>query len=384
MRVVYVDFVGNGGMLHYAESLHTAMASLLNSSLMLPRLQDGPRPSHGSVVDKVTRKYNPLYYRRIADQLMATYNPDLVHITSKSTGLRPFIARLRGQGVPVIYTLHDPTPHSEHMTLWGALAEQYYRAYETPWILRNCDAIHLHSTFQIHELQQRYDIHGDMRAYVVSHGGGATEKVLLGSETPHELEIGRGRFSFLFFGRIEPYKGVTVLLDAFEQLLKIQPDCRLIVAGDGHFDPRPSLPSAAVVVLNRFIKDSEVRAIFQASQAIVLPYLSATQSGVIPLAYSFSRPVICSNVGGLPDMVAEGRTGLMVPAGQVGALAQAMITMARNESDARTMGERGRSYMHEHFSWGAIAEQHKVQYAKLVSGRRLQSNQARDIQAHAG
>ncbi|HFE54124.1 MAG TPA: glycosyltransferase, partial [Bacteroidetes bacterium] len=69
---------------------------------------------------------------------------------------------------------------------------------------------------------------------------------------------------------------------------------------------------------------------FAAADAVVLPYLTATQSGIVPMAYAYGVPVITTSVGGLPEVVEEGRTGLLVPPGDAGALAQTIVRFCRD------------------------------------------------------
>jgi glycosyltransferase involved in cell wall biosynthesis len=329
-----------------------------------------------SFMTKLTMKYNPLYYRRMADAIARQYGPQLVHITSSSIGLMPFIARLRQQNIEVVYTIHDPDPHERKKRLWDVLVERYHYALQMPWILSNCSASHVHTKGQVTAIRGKY---GDRRAdklYVVQHGGGATIAVLSGTGMPKELQDESDLFTFLFFGRIEPYKGLSILLSAFEKLVAIYPSCRLVIAGAGVIREDIRLPSGQCVLINRFIGDSEIRWILERASVVVLPYVSATQSGVIPLAYEFSRTVICSDIGGLPEMVVVGRTGLIVPPGDVDALVNAMRSLAEDREATRKMGANARAHMTEHFSWQTVAQQHRAKYEALLAEKETQRSKA--------
>ncbi|MEO6582976.1 MAG: glycosyltransferase [Ferruginibacter sp.] len=122
----------------------------------------------------------------------------------------------------------------------------------------------------------------------------------------------------LFFGFIRKYKGLDILLDAMAQLQSGPPAPLLIVAGEFYEKRQPYDEQIQalgikknVTLLSDFVPDSEVKYYLCAADVVVQPYRSATQSGVTPLAYHFEVPMIVTNVGGLPSMVVENKTGLI-------------------------------------------------------------------------
>jgi glycosyltransferase involved in cell wall biosynthesis len=123
----------------------------------------------------------------------------------------------------------------------------------------------------------------------------------------------------LFFGFIRDYKGLDLLLKAFaDERLRALP-LKLIVGGEFYTDPRPYYDlldqlqlREHVIMHNEFIPDSAVADYFCASDLVVQPYKSATQSGVTQIAYHFNKPMIITNVGGLAEFVPDGRVGYIV------------------------------------------------------------------------
>lgn len=124
----------------------------------------------------------------------------------------------------------------------------------------------------------------------------------------------------LFFGLIRDYKGLDILLDAWA-LLKgrgATAGRRLLVAGEFYTDPQPYVERIErlglrdeVVLRGSFVPDDEVKYWFSAADSLVLPYRTATQSGVTQIAYRFGVPMIVTDVGGLPEIVPDGRAGFV-------------------------------------------------------------------------
>lgn len=135
----------------------------------------------------------------------------------------------------------------------------------------------------------------------------------------------------LFFGYVRKYKGLDMLLRAMPEIIKNNPKAKLLIAGEFYDDPKPyhdiiselALDSH-VRMINRFIPNEEVAKFYAACDVVMLPYRSATQSGILGIAYGFERPVIISDVGGLAESVEEGKTGFVVPPESPAALAEAV------------------------------------------------------------
>ncbi|GAB4242477.1 MAG: glycosyltransferase family 4 protein [Acidobacteriota bacterium] len=147
--------------------------------------------------------------------------------------------------------------------------------------------------------------------------------------------------TLLFFGNIRPYKGLDIFLRALARLKDAMP-FRAIVAGDFYMDPRPYRRLTEelglqdhVVWRDGYVPNEEVPRLFRSADLVVLPYIEATQSGVVPVAYLFDVPVIASDVGGLSEVVFEGRTGLLVPPGDPVRLAERILEYFRENRRER-------------------------------------------------
>ena len=127
-----------------------------------------------------------------------------------------------------------------------------------------------------------------------------------------------GRY-VLFFGFIRSYKGLDLLLDAMADTRLEQRDVKLIVAGEFYGDSKPYMDQIArlgiadrTVLCTDFIPDSQVNRYFRACDIVAQPYKSATQSGVTQIAFHFEKPMLVTNVGGLAEIVPDGKIGYVV------------------------------------------------------------------------
>ena len=127
-----------------------------------------------------------------------------------------------------------------------------------------------------------------------------------------------GRYA-LFFGFIRDYKGLDLLLDAMADRRLKELDVKLIVAGEFYGDPQPYTDQIArlgiadrVILHTQFIADHEVNRYFCAADVVAQPYKSATQSGVTQIAFNYDKPMIVTRVGGLPEIVPDGKVGFVV------------------------------------------------------------------------
>ena len=136
----------------------------------------------------------------------------------------------------------------------------------------------------------------------------------------------------LFFGWIREGKGLEVLLPAMRRVHMLLPSLRLIVAGNGeyYFDKSEYDGLDYISFINRFVPDYELANYIANCKFVIVPYTEATQSGVIMSAYAFAKPVLATNVGGLPEMVGSDEFGKIIQAGSEDALVDGIIEMAGN------------------------------------------------------
>jgi glycosyltransferase involved in cell wall biosynthesis len=148
----------------------------------------------------------------------------------------------------------------------------------------------------------------------------------------------------LFFGRIAPYKGLELLVKASRIVKKkMGHEFILLIAGEGDISLLKNHMSdddnAYIRILNKRVPYQEIPHLFKGAKFLILPYVDASQSGVIPLAYTFSKPVIVSNVGSLSEYVEHGKTGLIFAPSNTEQLANYIIDLVKNRELCTEMGK---------------------------------------------
>ena len=119
-------------------------------------------------------------------------------------------------------------------------------------------------------------------------------------------------------------------------------------------------------IYNKFISHEEVSELFQRASVVVLPYIDASQSGIVPIAYAFKKPVVVTNVGSIPEVVDDGKTGFIVPPRDSKALADAIIKLLKNDKLRKEMGEHAYKKMKEELSWDKIAKKTIEVYKEAI------------------
>jgi len=124
------------------------------------------------------------------------------------------------------------------------------------------------------------------------------------------------------------------------------------------------------IVYNENIPDTMVAELFQRASIVILPYIDGSQSGVIPQAYAFRKPVVVTKVGSLPEIVDEGITGCIVPPRDTKKLAGAIIDLLKDDERRKKMGENGHKKTREDLAWKNIAPKTIEVYKKALSKKR--------------
>jgi glycosyltransferase involved in cell wall biosynthesis len=296
---------------------------------------------------RADRRYWRLLWPPILMLAARLFQPDVVHMQEQADVTSAVMAGFFSRRFPLVVTVHDPAPHAGNDAEFLRQGAQPFR----DEIRSQAHAFHVHSGFALGEMQALY---GDRPIIQTEHG----EIHVPAPAERRAPEAGR----ILFFGRMEAYKGLGVLLGAMDRLRASGRDYTLVIAGRGDELDRLSPRARAmpgVRIIDRFLSPQDVIAEFQAAAVIVLPYVEATQSGVAAAAFANDRPVVASNTGGLPEIVEAEVNGLLVSPGDADDLADALD---------RVLGEEG---LHAKLAAGAHATQALIGWdavAALLTG----------------
>ena len=174
----------------------------------------------------------------------------------------------------------------------------------------------------------------------------------------------------LYFGIIRDYKGFDILLRSISELKKSELDFHLLAGGECYGSDEKFLQiiskldiSDYVTWHNNYIPDSEVSTYYSAADVVALPYRSASQSGIAQIAYNYDLPVIVTNVGGLPEIVDEGKSGFIIEPENSKEIAKLLETHLKNNSFSNM-----ENYIHtfkQKFSWDNFVEGIESVYSQL-------------------
>ena len=283
---------------------------------------------------------------------------DVIHVqTVKKEGIElPLIQKAsKKSGVPVVCTVHNVDPH-EHSEKGKRARRRWYDF---------CSALIVHNEASARELRIRYE--ADMsKLYVVPHGVYSVEK-----DSPQLLVRENDGTHFLFFGSIREYKGVDLLLEAIDRIPRERlKDMRFIIAGRQYpalyeFDLANRIEQLdlkkVVETRIRRIPDDEVSSLFEWADFAVFPYREIYGSGALLMSYSYSVPVIASNLPTFLEETENGSTGLLFKAEDPDSLASALLEACSIPSEEKSkMESEIVRLVREKFNWersaSAIAE----------------------------
>ena len=301
--------------------------SLQYPSLLFPgksQLVDSPAP-HDLHIERIVNTCNPLNWVMVGERLRKEA-PDMILMKYWTPFMAPCfgticrIARRNGK-TKVVCQIDNVEPHEHHL-----IDKQFNRYY-----LGAVDGF----------VYMSEQVGRELRAYTSAPAIFSSHPMFenFGERVEREVACERlgldvERKYLLFFGLIRDYKGLDMLLEAFERIE--DKSLRLLVAGEFYNDKeqyRALLERLGdrVVLHEGFVKDEDVKYYFSVVDALVLPYRTATQSGVTQIAYNFSVPMIVTRVGGLPEIVSDGRVGYVCEPNVEG-IADAIVRLYRDDS----------------------------------------------------
>jgi len=286
--------------------------SLQYPSFLFPgttQYSSDPAPERITIVSAIN-SVNPLNWIKVGNRLKKM-RPDIIVVRYWLPFMGPALGTIlrrvrKNRHAKIIAITDNVLPHEKRP------GDKLF----TKYFLASCDGYITMSEKVLHDLRQfisnkpatqvLHPLYDNFGARVTKEE--ARKKLGL---NPHDRII-------LFFGFIRKYKGLDILLEAMKILRQKNAGIKLLIAGEFYEDEKPYHEliakndlSSLIILRTGFIADKDVKYYLCAADAVIQPYRNATQSGVTPLAYHFEKPMVVTNVGSLPELVPDGKVGLV-------------------------------------------------------------------------
>jgi glycosyltransferase involved in cell wall biosynthesis len=265
---------------------------------------------------------------------------DIVHIQGHSYLFFLFLPLLKLKRKPIYWTMHDVDFRPSNPGIRGKLESlQVKLLCQNELLSRQVNGIIVHGS----KLKEKLISRGVCKSKI---------HVLPHFDYGYLLDINyksnddKSNEYILSFGKIKPYKGVDVLINAARIVRKkLGNKFRVMIVGKGSMKYLETLIRTEdldyLYIQNAFISEVQIPKLFRKAKFLVLPYKDGSQSGVVSLAYTFSKPVIVSNVGSISEYVEHGVTGFIFEAGDTTQLAKYIVELFESNDRCIDMGKKG-------------------------------------------
>jgi glycosyltransferase involved in cell wall biosynthesis len=362
MKVLLVDL----GIGAYSIALANALADLVSLTVIQPERLAAPWLSH------MNPKIKMIFYElpRIRDprnvlavtrllRMIDDLRPDVLHVQEVVNPWFSVLASLETHP-PTVTTIHDVARHpGEEKGAWLLTRTRKL-------MMRKSQAFIVHARILGDALADDWGIPKE-RIHVVPHGELGSLYLNLDGDGKHPTH--RDSSTVLFFGRILRYKGLGVLAAAMEIVRRSIPHAHLLIAGRGDAVSRylaESYSHDGVEVIDRYIPDSEVEALFHRAGVLVLPYLEASQSGVACLGMAMGTPIVATRIGGMAELIHDNVDGLLVPPADPQALANAIQGLITNDDLRNRLAAAAAQRCRQDLAWQNIARTTAKIYAEVI------------------
>lgn len=324
-----------GGIAHYTALMYRALAkkhdvTLVSYSMQYPKFLF--KKEQRDWENKTFQIEDALYWINTANPFncimsakkINQLNPDIVITQWWHPYFAPcywLISKFLKKSIKQYFVCHNVFPHERFVM----------DKFLTKLVLKNGDGFIVHSKMDEEDLlgikfnaNVRKTFHPTYNAFKLTD--------LTKEEARKKLSISADEKILLFFGFVREYKGLQWLIKAMPQIIDKYRDVKLLVVGDFGTDKDDYMQlmkacnvEKYIQVYDGYIPDNEVENYFSATDMVVCPYESATQSGIVQIAYGFEKTVLVTNVGGLPEVVEDGKTGYVVESKNPEQLAEKII-----------------------------------------------------------
>ena len=274
---------------------------------------------------------------------------EVVHFINGSLN-NYLLKALKAKNICILNTVHDLHPHEMKKAFWKEWRCNILMK-RVLYGVKHCNNLTTNSRLQYNELKKCFP---EKNISFHEFPSLVTERIANGRKSISELKSCNKPY-ILFFGRIEAYKGINFLYNSYVNSKDLYDNYALVIAGSGElgFDIKTS--NKDIYIINRYIDDEEVSELYKNAKAVVYPYISATQSGVLSLAFYFHKPVLTSDIQYFKSIVEEYGVGMTFKTQDSGDLRKQLLNMLK--SDVKDMIKRQSEYYFTYYSNEAIREQ---------------------------
>jgi len=373
IKVLMMDLGGWGGITHYTYNLMQSLSAQpgLDCVLLTDRdyeLDDLPR---NFKVIKLALKNRPyLFMAAGLIRAVMEFKPGIIHVQTMLSARKDWLLFLFFSmcGIKIVFTAHNVMPHEDTEKKAFFMKTAFGLIYSVSRV------IIAHSNFSREGLIGFFGVPGE-KIRVIPHGNYLffRTREVSRQDARQKLNIGPDKKIVLHFGALRHYKGIETLLNAMSLLCRRHNEVMLLLAGkpmnvpEGYFSKLIAQHrlDRHVILKADYISSQEIPDIFFASDLAVLPYKHIDTSGSIQMAYAFSKPVVASRTGSMPEVLDDNVNGVLVPCDDPQALADAMEKILFDPLALERMGAASLALARDRFSWQAIAQKTGALYKEV-------------------
>ncbi len=366
MKILIIEPCGKRGLCQYTHNLANAIAIRNHQVLLATAIEFETKnlPRRYEAIEVFNRfSINPfrlLHFFRSVKKI----KPDIIHIQG---AIHPSFYLILWKILKIItrsrfmYTSHEIFPKKKKI----------YHPYVLKQIYQGMSHVIVHAQQNKEQLIQKFQLKSE-KVSVLSIGNNLAFSESL--KPTKKIHIPKGKKVILFFGIIESHKGLMTLIRAFSEIKENVHDAFLLIVGQPFEDISKYLKEIKQLKIEDSVKLEldyipihEIPNVFKIAHLVVLPYNQVSQSGVVLSAYSFGKPVVATSVGGMAEIVNEGKTGLLIPPDNPKALAKAVIRLLKDDVLREKMGKKALEIVQKNHSWDTIAEKTELIYRSLLN-----------------
>ncbi|MCD4678173.1 MAG: glycosyltransferase family 4 protein [Desulfobacula sp.] len=394
--ILFIEPLGDGGIAHYTYNLLNALSLKKDKFILLTNknFEFKSKNTHFKVYNTMFRiayiliSFFPVFnkevgifskVRRIIKILEYPFNiiealliaklknVGIIHCQSVNLIEILMVSAFKIFGIKVVYTIHNVMPVHQRLRFYHRIMFRVMYAF--------CDQIIIHTEKGKEEVIDLYSVepskiniipHGDYKFFL-------PENKMTSSEAKKSLGISDQCRTILFFGAIRENKGLENIIKAMPLIIRQMPDVLLLIAGEpcGDYSKYSRIILDSNLTKNiwerlDYISNEDLPSFFLASDIVILPYHEVTGSGILQVAYAFSKPVVATDLDGFRETVSDGKNGYLTRPGDIDDLANKCIHIFSDNEKLEKMGKYSRELADTKYSWDSIAKRTMEVYGYVV------------------